>query len=615
VGFLAIDSRNTSTLYAASPTSGIYKSTDGGATWSASSNGLTDGASIVAVDPVTPSTLYSVSYDTGPLLFKSMDGGQNWSPVGSFPASIAPVGCVAIDPVTSSTLYVTEGAAILKSMDGGETWISLIGSINAGFALVPLAIDPKTPSTLYAGSYAGSQQAGDGSISRSTDGGQTWTVIRTGIPTDAVVVSFSIDPAGSGTIYGTYLSGSSGAGILKSVDGGLSWTAIQSFPQSDANSTIVVAPASPPIVYAGYWNSSPGPGGILRSADGGSSWSSVNTGLDYIDLRALTLDPKNPGVLYTAGVGGVFRSADSGDNWSALGAFQVDSLPVTFPGVQNPFGSGPGIVRSLLIDPSNPDNLYADVARPNGLCYFDDLLLFKSVDGGASWNNNISPPESGCVASGALGSSGGMMAIDPADPSVLYLQETDDGDEYWALMRSTDGGANWSTFWPSLETGVNALLIDPNNSAVIYAGLETGFCKTADGGATWRCNGLQNVSVTTLALDPGDPSTLYAGTGSGLFLSKDGGESWTAASNGPAGTITSLVVAGPSGVVYAATSGNGVYRSTDGGEDWSDFSDGLASLDVRALAFAPSLPGTLYAATASGVFKMAGSNFTIGRVR
>ena len=79
----------------------------------------------------------------------------------------------------------------------------------------------------------------------------------------------------------------------------------------------------------------------------------------------------------------------------------------------------------------------------------------------------------------------------------------------------------------------------------------------------------------------------------------------------PPGTITSLVVAGPSGVVYAATSGNGVYRSTDGGEHWSDFSDGLASLDVRALAFAPGLPGTLYAATASGVFKMAGSNVRV----
>ena len=111
-----------------------------------------------------------------------------------------------------------------------------------------------------------------------------------------------------------------------------------------------------------------------------------------------------------------------------------------------------------------------------------------------------------------MGRSGGMMAIDPADPSVLYLQETDDGDCYWALLRSTDGGANWSTFWPSLETGVNALLIDPTNTAVIYAGLETGFCKTADGGATWQCNALQNISVTTLALDPGDPSALYAGS-------------------------------------------------------------------------------------------------------
>ena len=142
VGFLAIDSRNTSTLYAASPTSGIYKSTDGGATWSASSNGLTDGASIVAVDPLTPSTLYSAAYDPpGNLLFKSTDGGQNWSPLTKFPVSNSPIGCVAIDPVTSSTLYVaTESGEILKPTDGGENWTFLMGRNGAGFAVVPLAI-------------------------------------------------------------------------------------------------------------------------------------------------------------------------------------------------------------------------------------------------------------------------------------------------------------------------------------------------------------------------------------------------------------------------------------------------------------------------------------------
>jgi hypothetical protein len=153
----------------------------------------------------------------------------------------------------------------------------------------------------------------------------------------------------------------------------------------------------------------------------------VDAGLEYIDLRALRLDPKHPGVVYTAGAAGVFRSTDSGATWSALGAFQVESIPGGI--VTNPFGPGPGIVRSLLVDPANPDNLYVDVARSNS-CYFNDLLLFKSRDGGANWSNGVSPPQSGCVASGLLGTSGGVMAIDPVNPSVLYLQATDDEDGY-----------------------------------------------------------------------------------------------------------------------------------------------------------------------------------------
>jgi photosystem II stability/assembly factor-like uncharacterized protein len=286
INFAAVDPRNPSTVYAASITSGIFKSVDGGATWSAINNGLTHGASIVAIDPVTPSTLYSANYGPGNLLFKSTDGGQSWSPVSSFSASDGPIGCLAIDPVTPSTLYAARmNGEVQKSTDGGETWSLLIGSAKASFAFVPLAIDPKTPSTLYAGSFAAFQglataapfDNGKGTISKSTDGGKTWSAIRTGIPQDAFVVSLVIDPARAGAIYGTYLS-DNGSGILKSADGRQSWTAVNTFSQSTTNSSInssiAIAPASPPIVYAGYWNNSPGPGGILRSADGGSSWSS-----------------------------------------------------------------------------------------------------------------------------------------------------------------------------------------------------------------------------------------------------------------------------------------------------------------------------------------------------
>ena len=572
VNFLAINPRNASTLYAASYASGIWKSSDGGDNWSTIDAGLPGAASLLAVDPVTSSTLYCAIYATfnppHSQLFKSTDAGQSWSPLDSFPASNSPVGSLTFDPVTPSTLYVTkESGEILKSTDGGDTWTFLMGRSGAVFAYVPLAIDPWSPSTLYAGSFAAFQgldtpgpfDDGTGTISKSIDGGHTWTVLRTGIPKAAIVASFSIDPGGSGTIYATY-SGDNDSGVLKSLDGGENWTIVETLPQSSASLAIVVAPASSPMVYAGYWNYSLGPGGVLASTDGGANWSDVNAGLDYIDLRALRLDPVHSGVVYTAGAGGVFRSTDSGASWSPLTTFQV--APQSSTSFTNPFGVGAGIVRSLLIDSSSPKNLYVDVVRVNG-CASSDQLVFKSADGGANWSAAVSPPDSGCLVSGVLGHSGGLMVIDPIDPMVLYLQETDTEDQIFTLLKSTDGGANWNTLWdwPRLAAGVNALLIDPTNPSILYAGLDGGgLFKSTDGGATWNGAGLADKTISTLAMDPADPSVIYAATGDGLFMSKDGAADWTA-NNGP-GSATALAIA--PGVLYAGTAGSGVYRSTDG---------------------------------------------------
>jgi photosystem II stability/assembly factor-like uncharacterized protein len=624
LSFLAIDPTNSSTIYAATQ-HGIVKSTDGGEKWNAAKRNPANNCFMLVIDPVTPTTVYGLSYGQ---IFKTIDGGETWNQIH---ASTNSAGSLVIDPTTPSTMYASvNNADIIKSTDGGENWVTIKTGLSFSpfsTSALPLVIDPRAPSTLYAGSFAASSVStspgvppidfGTGSISKSADGGQTWTTVRTGIPSEAFVRSLALDPASPSTIYAAYSSADAG-GILKSADGGQSWTVIDTgaFP----NAWIAVDPETPSILYAAYADLSAGSGTISKSTDAGSSWTSSNEGLAYPDLHVLAIDPVSPATVYTAGAGGVFKSDDAGGNWINLAAFRFSSL---IPSAAT--------VRSVLIDSKRPNILYAETLRVNG-CVFNDKTVFKSTDGGATWSDDISPPDSGCILGGYQAYST-LMAMDPVDPEILYLGETEDEDGIYALLKSIDGGASWTSIWNytnALQSGLNTLAIDPVTPTTLYAGvgdagfnvtpgsIGTGVFKSTDGGVSWSVTALNGAAVTALTIDPTDPSILYAVTQGiytkpsgfrGLFKSTDGGASWVAINCGLTSlarigaTITSVVIVpNDSNIVYAATSGDGIYRSVDGGGNWVRFNDGLTNLNIRALAIVPGTPTTLYAATAGGVF-------------
>src|SRR5262249_20316139 len=141
-----------------------------------------------------------------------------------------------------------------------------------------LAIDPATPSTIYAGSSA--------SVSKSTDGGQTWQVVGNGIPRGAFVRSLVIDPASASVIYGTYTGVDGGWGIVKSGDNGESWKVINSgLPGGPGIGSLAVDPRAPWTVYAGYYvGGLVEGGGLFKSTDGGGSWNEADAGLSSIGV-------------------------------------------------------------------------------------------------------------------------------------------------------------------------------------------------------------------------------------------------------------------------------------------------------------------------------------------
>jgi photosystem II stability/assembly factor-like uncharacterized protein len=632
---LAIDPKNSSILYAGA-NQGVVKSTNGGDSWIDASNGLPNGSvSRLAIDPVTTTTLYAISIGNsvpfvstgGPVagLFKSMDGGGSWNVLDTGLAPNALISLIAIDPVTPSTIYVSAppfgaptGAGgppvgvILKSTDGGASWNALGRGLPPPAFISYLAIDPVNPSTLYAVMPSfGSPTPG---IFKSTDGGQNWSALS-GLPANTSAGNLVIDPTAPSTLYATGSSfkppGPPSWVLLKTTDGGGHWSTSQiDLPANTSLSSLALDPVTPSRIYAGLVGfpgafgvpAGPTGGGVLRSTDGGQTWNTASAGLVSFDIRTVAMNPVDASTIYAGGSGGAFKSTDGGANWNGTGLSAYTG--------------------SLLADVVNANILYAQTGRPNG-CSSSESLLLRSIDGGANWSGDVSPLNSGCILSVTLPFTHvAPMAIDPANPITLYLGESDDQDGYSAVLKSTDGGASWRAIWDwftGLRGSVKALAIDPARTATLYAGLDGGLFKSTDGGATWSNTLFTGNAVNLLAIDPSNSSTIYvgaAGTASeqGLFKCTVSGMSMRCAeiNQGLAfligsrlTTATCLIIdRANSNILYLGTSNAGVFRSADGGAHWSPFNDGLTNLQVRALIAAPKGPPTMYAGTAGGVFKI-----------
>ena len=646
---LVIDPKQSSTLYAGT-SQGVRKSTDGGATWIDSSNGLRTGlVSSLVINPITPSTIYAVSILTGgpfsntpagpnAVIFRTTNGGGSWTPLDTGMPPNAFINLLVIAPATPSVLYVVTPpifvfpeppkAMFLKSTDGGDSWNPLNTDLPVPTFINFLAIDPAASSTLYASTNMG--------ISKSINGGESWKALNTGLPPNFPGGRLVIDSAAPSTIYSVApLYGLPGQapgpptwGLLKSTDGGQSWNTFKvGLPPNTSINALSVDPITPSRIYVGVFGfpsggfgpDVQGSGGVFKSTDGGQTWNASSAGLITFDVRTLAANSVAPGTIYTGGYGGVFKSTDSGASWKGTGlTAYTGSLVTVF---------------------ANPNFLYAQTGRSNG-CNSSDRLLFRSMDGGASWSDAASPRNSGCILNVNLFSAHVIpIVIDPANPNTLYVGESDDQDGYSALLKSTDGGANWSPAWDwfnGLRVSIRAIAIDPAVPNTLYLGLDdvsaaaqpdlfatqtSGLFKGTDGGVTWRSTGLTKSAVNLLAIDPSKSNIIYASTEGhnsdpkgfqGLFKSTDGGTSWLAINKGLSGliesrlTTTTALIIDPanSNVLYLGTSNSGLFRSADGGANWSAFNDGLTNLQVRALAVAPGAARTVYAATSGGVFRI-----------
>ena len=515
-------------------------------------SGLADpsliGVTALAIDPVTPATIYAGTCgDEGEGgLFKSTDGGESWTP-----RFVPCIRVLLIDPTAPATIYAgtqsTDGG-VYKSANGGTSWTAINDGLTRSPEGVSLALHPSAPTTIYAGTAYG--------IFKSTTGGTSWTAIHTGLTSSISPPALAIDPSAPTTLYaGTNRS------VFKSTDGGAGWNASSAGLTATVVNAVVIDPSLPATLYAGTTE-----GGVFKSTDGAVSWTAINAGLaseltatPNLTVRALVIDPTNPATLY-AGTGGggagIRKSTNAGASWTAVNS------GLTFD-----------LFFSLAIDPINPTTLYAGTFGSN-----NPIGLFKSTNGGGNWT---------AISIGLTNTVVSALAIDPSDPKTLYA-----GTRGGGVLKSTNGGTDLTAINTGLTNAeVNALAIDPSASATLYAGTSGGVFKSTNGGENWTAvsTGLTNTVVSALAIDPSATETLYAGTrGGGVFKSTNGGSAWTAFNAGLHNPTVNAVAIDP--VVptrlYAGT-GGGVWQLTAP-------TTGTITALLPASAHSPGVNGAFY---------------------
>src|SRR5437870_5770959 len=659
----------------------------------------------LAVDPRNPDVAFLGAAAGG--VWKTIDGGVTWTPLTDQQPSLS-TGSIAIDPTNSNIIYVGtgeqnfsgdsySGAGVLKSTDGGTTWTQqganvFIGPgggsfsssrLDGGAHIGAIVVDPLSPVNQHivlAGVFRFSSPALSG-IYRTTDGGNSWTGPVAGM-SGAAGTAIVFHPTSSGVVYAA-LSASGDptlAGVYRSTDHGATWTrmigtAANPFPTTNVGLIdIDLARSTPNTLFAlvakadgtgllGLWKTTNASSGAnadwIQQINTPDFCTSTGGSQCFYDLT-IRVSPNNANLLFAGGSSGdsqavpfnaraLFRSTNSGANWfsvanGATSSLHVDLHALAFSSNGNRLyiGNDGGVWRSdspagRAIDYTNLNaTLAITMSYPgHGVHFSDENIMFVGTQ------DNGTQRYSGAPAWDTVtGGDGTYAAIDPSVPSTVYTT-----CQFICIFRSITDGTTPASFAfktnginPSDRANFVAPLIhDPNIANRIYFGTFRVWLST-DAGENWTAispdltTGTSR-TITSIAVARSDSNVVYVGTtagsASGSRISKTTnalagtGSNWTDLTTPalPSGrTVTAVAVdAHDPNVAYAtysAFSGFGdtlghVFRTTDGGTTWQDISgtgaNALPNVPVNDILLDDAIPAA-YVATDVGVFRTANAS-------
>lgn len=607
---IAVHPTTPSVLWIGAADGGVLKSTNSGTNWTPLTDefgSLSIGA--LALHPTDPTILYAGtgeanasgdSYD-GIGILKTTNGGTTWTTAG-LPESQR-IGRIAFDPVNPNRIHVAVAGSLFtkgpnrgmyRSTDAGATWQQTL-FVSDSTSAIDVAVHPTDGNIVYAAFWERlrsprNRKVGGASsrIWKSTNGGDTWSVLSTGLPTPGPTVGrigLAIAKSLPTTVYAIYADDPGFfAGVYRSTNSGTSWTRVDNGSDlSDVYSSfgwyfgnIRVSPSNPNTVFVVGFD-------LARSTNGGSSWSFI-TQDQHVDFHDLAIVPSSPGLFFSGNDGGVFSTTNSGGSWA-----KKPDLPITQ-------------FYAITVDPQLPQRIYGgtqDNSTPR--------TLTGALD---DWDILI-------------GGDGFTCIVDPTNSNVIYGEF-----QYGGLMKSTNGGSSFvdATSGVGFSDRINwhmPFVMDPSNSQRLYLGTHRVY-RSTNGAGLWTAispdltdgSGGGNLvfgTITTLAVAPSAPGTVYAGADDGnVHVTTNDGGSWTEIDAGlPLRWVTRVAV-DPQNAAIAYVTFSGykqddflphVFRTTNFGGTWTDISSNLPEAPVNDLVVDPENTGRLYIATDVGVFE------------
>lgn len=629
------------TFYVATASGGLWKTINEGTTWQPIFDDAPSASTgAVVVDPSNSDTVWVGlgeanifrSSMSGTGVYRSNDAGKTWQHMG-LPDSHH-IARIIVHPDDSNTVYVAASGheytenderGVYRTRDGGLNWERVLFSDSMTGA-IDLVIDPANPQNLYAGLWRRIRRPwsdplpgpGNG-IYKSIDGGDSWTQLKNGLPTEETVgrIGIAIAHSNPQVLYALIDNHESarkaeegerdaygrprqavirGAVVYRSDDAGQNWTQVSQDGRNMQRlystygwvfGQIRVDPNDDNVVYAlGV--------PLLKSVDGGRTFKMLSSRGLHVDHHALWIDPGNSNRIINGNDGGINLSYDGGATWK-----DVDNLPV----VQ---------CYNVAVDNATPFNVYISIqdngswrGPSNHVPGINEAIHWRHVPGGEASH----------------------MQVDPDDEQTFYSESF-----YGRLLRSNLETGKTKRIVPVAAAGEPALRgqwlapfqLSPHNSRIVYHGMQYVF-RSLDRGDHWnrispdltrndpdRQGNIPYATITSLSESPRQFGVLYAGTDDGrVHVTRDSGINWSEIMAGLPIKWVSRIVASrfDNGTVYLTMNGKRdndfqayIYRSTDYGATWQDIGDGIPGGPVNVIREDPVNPETLYVGTDLGVY-------------
>ncbi|ESP92049.1 VPS10 domain-containing protein [Pseudoalteromonas luteoviolacea] len=659
---IEVDQKNPSTWYTAVGSGGVWKTENAGTTWTP----IFDKQAVystgdVTIDPSNSNIIWvgtgennggrHISFGDG--VYKSMDGGKTWKNMGLKKSER--ISDIIVHPTDSNTVWVsaqgplwTGGGerGLYKTTDGGETWKLVLKPEDEWTGVTSLLIDPRNPNKLYAATWSRQRKVatyvGTGpasGIHTSDDGGETWTELKTGLPTGNMgKIGLAISPINPDVVYAAVEIDNRKGGLYRSANRGQSWTKM-----SDE-----VGGGTGPHYYQEIFADKHQFDRIYIASnyskvsdDGGKTWTPINTKRKHVDDHAMAFHPTDPDFVLIGSDGGIYMSHDRMANWRFMANLPLtqfykvapdDSKPFykVYAGAQDNSTQG-GPSRTLreegiknkdwfltlggdghqpAVEPGNPDIMYSQWQQGNLTRH--DLKTRENV--------YIKPqPRLGDPAERFNWDA--PVNVSTHDPKRVYFASqrvwrSDDRGDSWTpisgdltkngnrmhipmMGRTWSVEAGWDLYAMSEYHTIANFSESPVDENILWAGTDDGLIQvTSNGGKNWKKIDLKRVKgvpetayVNDIRADLFDPNTVYVALDNHkygdfkpyLIKSTNLGKTWKSlAKDLPENHLVWRIVQDHvnKDLMFIGTE-FGIFFTVDGGKKWIELNGGIPTISTR----------------------------------